>query len=72
MAGRVVRPVKHMKTLAYALAGLLLALTPVAVADPGGPDPPDEPSGGGDCSAFVYWLDPPGYRLDPSCIDPPG
>lgn len=65
-----------MKTLAYALAGLMLLLSapmivPAATAEcPGGICPPPV-DGAGDCAIFVYWLDPPGYRLDPSCL-PPG
>lgn len=62
-----------MKTLAYALAGcLVLLLAPAVAADcPGGicpEDVPDRVQRTAECSIFVYWLDPPGYRLDPSCI----
>ena len=62
-----------MKTLAYALAGCLLILaTPWVAADPPPPDPPNEISVGGQCDFFVYWLNPPDYRIDPSCLLPPG
>jgi hypothetical protein len=61
-----------MNALAYALAGCLIILAaPIAQAEPTTPDPPQPPDFGGDCSFFVYQIDPPAYRLDPSCL-PPG
>ncbi|MES2154432.1 MAG: hypothetical protein V4510_04780 [bacterium] len=65
----------HMKTLAYALAGLVLLLAaptiaPAATAEcMGDICPPATVYGTGGCAVFWYWLEPePGYQLDPDCL----
>ncbi|MHB8633613.1 MAG: hypothetical protein ACYDBQ_06570 [Thermoplasmatota archaeon] len=62
-----------MNTLAYALAGCLIILAmPMVGADIPQTNPPNHGTAGGQCDFFVYWLNPPGFRIDPSCLLPPG
>lgn len=55
------------KTLAFALLAALLTVAPAAAED-GEASPEAAQAAGGPCEAFYYSLNPPGAKVDPSCI----